>query len=63
MTWLEVVRVALDEAASPRPFFFRDDDAGWRDDRLRDVLDCFQARGLPIDMRRCSASSEATWAW
>lgn len=50
MTWLEVVRVALDEADSPRPFFFRDDDAGWRDDRLRDVLDCFQARGLPVDV-------------
>ena len=50
MTWLEVVRVALDETDSPRPFFFRDDDAGWRDDRLRDVLDSFQARGLPIDV-------------
>jgi predicted deacetylase len=50
MTWLEDVRVALDETDSPRPFFFRDDDAGWRDDRLRAVLDCFVARGLPIDV-------------
>ena len=50
MTWLETARVALDEADSPRPFFFRDDDAGWRDDRLRAVLDCFQARGLPVDV-------------
>lgn len=50
MTWLEPVRLALDEADSPRPFFFRDDDAGWRDDRLRAVLDLFHARGLPIDV-------------
>jgi predicted deacetylase len=50
MTWLDTVRVALDEADSPRPFFFRDDDAGWRDDRLRAVLDRFAARGLPVDV-------------
>jgi predicted deacetylase len=50
MKWLETVRVALDEADVPRRFFFRDDDAGWRDDRLRAVLDCFVARGLPVDV-------------
>jgi predicted deacetylase len=50
MTWLDTVRVALDEADSPRPFFFRDDDAGWRDDRLRAVLDRFHTRGLPVDV-------------
>lgn len=50
MTWLKAVRLALDEAESPRQLFFRDDDAGWRDDRLRAVLDCFQARMLPIDV-------------
>lgn len=50
MTWLETVRVALDEAETPRRFFFRDDDAGWRDDRLRAVLNRFRARGLPIDV-------------
>ena len=50
MTWLETVRVALDEADSTHPFFFRDDDAGWRDDRLFAVLDRFQARGLPVDV-------------
>ena len=50
MSWLETVRLALDEAESPRPFFFRDDDAGWRDDRLRRVLNRFEARGLPIDV-------------
>ena len=50
MTWLETVRRALDEADSPRPFFFRDDDAGWRDDRLRAVLDRFQTRELTVDV-------------
>ena len=50
MTWLAGVHVALDEADSPRPFFFRDDDAGWRDDRLHAVLDRFQTRGLPVDV-------------
>jgi len=53
MTWLGTVRVALDQvdqADAPRPFFFRDDDAGWRDDRLRAVLDCFQTHGVPVDV-------------
>ena len=62
MTWLDTVRLALDEAAeagqadvagrdgSLCPFFFRDDDAGWRDERLRAVLDRFQTHGLPVDV-------------
>jgi hypothetical protein len=50
VTWLESVRLALDEAPVPRPFFFRDDDAGWRDDRLRTLLDRFEAYGLPVDL-------------
>jgi peptidoglycan/xylan/chitin deacetylase (PgdA/CDA1 family) len=49
-SWLQPVRAALDEAGSPRPFFFRDDDAGWRDDRLHAVLDCFQRREVPLDI-------------
>jgi peptidoglycan/xylan/chitin deacetylase (PgdA/CDA1 family) len=50
MTWLDGVRAALDEADTPRRFFFRDDDAGWRDDRLREVFGCFQAHGIPLDV-------------
>lgn len=48
--WLEPVRAALDRAAEPVPIFFRDDDAGWRDDRLHAVLDLFARRGLPVDL-------------
>lgn len=48
--WLDPVRVALDEAGSPRPIFFRDDDAGWRDDRLHAMLDCFARHAVPLDV-------------
>lgn len=50
MSWLEPVRVALDEAGAPQAFFFRDDDAGWRDDRLHAVLDCFRRREVILDV-------------
>ena len=46
--WLEPLRAALDE--SPATFFFRDDDAGWRDDRLRRLLAVFDRREAPIDL-------------
>jgi hypothetical protein len=48
--WLDPLREALDRAAAPVTVFFRDDDAGWRDDRLRTLLDLFAARGVPIDL-------------
>jgi hypothetical protein len=31
-------------------FFFRDDDAGWRDERLFALLDLFERQRLPIDV-------------
>ena len=31
-------------------FIFRDDDAGWRDDRLMALLDLFAERAVPIDL-------------
>ena len=43
-------RQALDEAPAPVTFFFRDDDAGWRDDRLAELLDVFAAYAAPIDL-------------
>ncbi len=48
--WLDPVTAALDAAPSPVPVFFRDDDAGWGDDRLCALLDRFEARALPIDV-------------
>jgi hypothetical protein len=48
--WLRPLREALDAAPEPVTFFFRDDDAGWRDDRLMALLDVFAARAVPIDL-------------
>jgi peptidoglycan/xylan/chitin deacetylase (PgdA/CDA1 family) len=48
MSWLDPVRVALDEG--PARVFFRDDDAGWGDERLWALLDLFDRRSLPVDV-------------
>jgi hypothetical protein len=48
--WLRPLREALDAAPGPVTFFFRDDDAGWRDDRLEALLDVFAGPGVPIDL-------------
>jgi hypothetical protein len=48
--WLDPLRTALDDARAPLSFFFRDDDAGWRDDRLQQLLDVFEDAGVPIDL-------------
>jgi peptidoglycan/xylan/chitin deacetylase (PgdA/CDA1 family) len=41
---------ALDAAPAPVPIFFRDDDAGWGDERLFALLDALAARGVPVDV-------------
>jgi hypothetical protein len=48
--WLEPIRGALDDAPAPVTFFFRDDDGGWRDDRLLELMDLFAVRALPLDL-------------
>jgi hypothetical protein len=48
--WLEPLRLALDVAERPVRFFFRDDDVGWRDDRLWVLLNRFAGLGLPVDL-------------
>ena len=48
--WLAPVRAALDDAPSGIDFFLRDDDGGWRDDRLLRLLDWFAELGLPVDV-------------
>jgi hypothetical protein len=50
MAWLADLHAALDGAAASVTFFFRDDDAGWRDDRLRALLALFEERALPLDV-------------
>jgi hypothetical protein len=48
--WLDPLRRALDGAPRPVRFFFRDDDVGWCDERLFELLDLFAACALPIDL-------------
>jgi hypothetical protein len=48
--WLDPLRKTLDEADESIPFFFRDDDAGWEDARLFELLDVFVDYNVPIDL-------------
>lgn len=48
--WLDAVRDVLDNAVKPVRVFFRDDDAGWSNDRLYALLDEFAQSGMPIDL-------------
>ncbi|MFQ5631495.1 MAG: glycosyltransferase [bacterium] len=48
--WLDPVRHALDEAPERVLFFFRDDDAGWEDRRLFQLLGLIEHFALPLDM-------------
>lgn len=48
--WLDPLRKTLDEAPVSIRFFFRDDDAGWEDERLFDLLDVFADYNMPIDL-------------
>jgi predicted glycosyltransferase len=54
--WLDPLRAALADAPEPVAFFFRDDDAGWGDDRLRLLLDVFGAAGVGIDVAAIPAA-------
>ena len=47
---MNLLRTALDEAPAPVEVFFRDDDAGWADERLLGLIDRFEAAGLPLDL-------------
>src|ERR1044072_1896912 len=48
--WLDPLRRTLDEAPGSVHFFFRDDDAGWEDARLFELLDVFADYNAPIDL-------------
>jgi len=49
-SWLDPLRRTLDEASGSIRFFFRDDDAGWEDARLFELLDVFADSNVPIDL-------------
>lgn len=48
--WLDPLNQALDEVSGCLEFFFRDDDGGWRDDRLFLLLDLFDRYSVPVDL-------------
>lgn len=50
MYWLNSLAAALDSQPEPAVFFFRDDDAGWEDERLFALLDLFGEHEVPIDL-------------
>lgn len=60
--WLDKLRRALDSAARPVDFFFRDDDAGWCDERLFALLDLFERHSMPIDVAAIPRAMNASLA-
>jgi hypothetical protein len=56
--WLHPVREALDAAVAPVDVFFRDDDAGWGNGRLLDLLDAFADRCVVVDVAVIPAALE-----
>jgi len=65
MSWLDPVREALDARASAALIFFRNDDAGWDDARLRAMLDLFARCSVPLEVAvipaDLTASQVASW--
>ena len=49
-SWTRSIARALDARAIPLPLFFRNDEAGWADDRLLRLLPLFEDAGLPLDL-------------
>ena len=49
-SWLDPLRSALDAATGKAAFFFRDDDAGWGDERLLALLELFERHAVPLDL-------------
>ncbi len=48
--WLAPVLRALDQRSGELTLFFRDDDAGWDDARLFQLLDLFESHAVPLDL-------------
>src|SRR5262245_5679307 len=54
--WTDALEQALDSRQSMLELFFRDDGAGWADDRLFALLDVFAANACPIDLAAIPAA-------
>ena len=50
MNGFEAIHDVLERRQTPLKVFFRDDDAGWADERLQELLDDFSAGDLPLDI-------------
>ena len=50
MNWLDPLRKTLDSNPNSITFFFRNDDVGWDDTRLFELLDLFTEFNLPLDL-------------
>jgi Uncharacterized protein conserved in bacteria (DUF2334) len=60
--WLLPIRQVLDNSPQPVRIFFRDDDAGWANDRLYALLDVFATWQMPIDLAVIPDALEQTLA-
>lgn len=61
-TGLAALACALDEAPAAVTFFLRDDDAGWRHERLYALLDTTHRCDVPIDLAVIPMAADATFA-
>lgn len=61
-SWLHEIGNVLDRATSPVRVFFRDDDAGWANDRLFNLLDTFAKVEMPLDLAVIPQSLECNLA-
>ncbi|HKS07918.1 MAG TPA: DUF2334 domain-containing protein [Pyrinomonadaceae bacterium] len=50
MNWLDPLRKTLDLNPNSVTFFFRNDDVGWEDARLFELLDLFAEFNVPLDL-------------
>ncbi len=48
--WLKPVSEACEKRRTPVKIFFRDDDAGWEDDKLFQLIDLFRKHKMPLDI-------------
>lgn len=60
--WLQAITHVLDNTPQPIQVFFRDDDAGWANERLYSLLDVFAKAAMPIDLAIIPGASDQALA-